>query len=137
MNGFILNECHYRDAAAWVNCENQMVYNDEHSDYAEWELEDYEDDYEVDYSDADSEAHYFQSYTHRHHYPSFRLTKSGRGFLITVNTPAECDFYGEPILFLTEDTKKGPAASWDESKKGWLVNRRDHEAALEFVNGYH
>ena len=79
-----------------------MMYNDDHPDYAE-----YEDEYEYD---MDSEPY------HSHTFPSFQLKPSSRGYLITVDDPTECDFFGEPILYLTRDTKNGPAAVWDDSK---------------------
>lgn len=95
-----------------MNAENQREYNNDHTDYAEY----------------DDETILFQRY------PTFHLEPLGRGFVITMEEPSECDFYGEPLIYLTQDAEKGPAAVWDDSKKGWLVNRRDHDAACCFVN---
>ena len=129
LNGFVVSNSQYQHASAWVNCQNQMIYNDEHPDYAE-----YEDGYWEPYEDEDSDDQYPQAYSRGSH--GFILAPSGRGYLITVDEPTDCDFFGEPILYLTEDTYNGPSAVWDESKMGWIVNRRDLNAAKDFVNTY-
>ena len=61
--------------------------------------------------------------------PVFTLTQKGRGWLIQTNRPEA--YESDHLLYLTNDRSK--SAVWDEASGGWIVNRRDKDAAEQFV----